>query len=177
MEETILGKQKNEFSQNFQRIRKLEGVFYPLFFFVFAIVLVTSIICFRKTDSPYRILVLYAVAVIVPFYLRLEYRRAEGRLPRIIYYSNAGIRWVTRKGKEIFVPWADIIKVSPIGDYGRIMGFGNGKVSDYGIYYRKTVMGFRIVSAEAFCEEVGRKIEEYLREFREKEGFLSEDNK
>jgi len=167
-EAKIIYQQENEFSENLKRIQKRDRLFYPLIALFLVIVVTALNIYFRNITAPRKIVLYYALVSILPVAVYFGLRYAHGMYPRSIYYSTAGIRWVTRRGKEVFVPWADIIKVSPIGDYGRIMGFGNGKVTDYGIYYRKRVMGFKIVSAEAFSEEVGRKIEEYLREFREK---------
>jgi len=172
MEERILGEQRNEFSENLQRIHKRDRLFFPLLCFFVAIVTATVYVHFKKSTNPYGIVILYVAVIFLPIAVYLQYRHMDGTYPRSIYYSNAGIRWVTRRNKEIFVTWDDIIKVSPIGDYGRIMGYGNGKVSDYILYFKKPFPGYTPVSAE-----VARKIEEYLREFREKEGFLSEDNK
>ena len=168
MKNAIIYERENILSENLQRIRKREKVVIPLFFFIFTVILATLNVYFRGMDNPYWVLVIYAVAVIIPLYIRMESGRAEGRIPKIIYYSNAGLRWTTSNNKEIFIPWNDVIKVSPIGDYGKIMGYGNGKVSDYAIYFKRPFMGFKIVSTEAVSAEVGQKIGEYLREFREK---------
>jgi len=165
-EEKIIYQQENEFSENLKRIHRRDRLFFPSLCFFVAIVTATAYIYFKKPSNAYGIVILYMAVIFLPIAVYLQYRHMDGTYPRSIYYSNAGIRWITLKNKEVFVPWDNIIKVSPIGDYGRIMGYGNGKVSDYILYFKKPFPGYIPIS-----EEVGKKIEEYLREFREK-GYI-----
>ena len=171
MEEKIC-EQENILSENLQRIHRLDRVYIPLYGFVIGFVTIALNIYFRGITTPWKIALPYAILLIICILVHLQHRLIEGNFPKTVYYSNAGIGWITRRGKEVFVPWNNIIKASPIVDYGKRRGYGNGKVSDYILYFKKPFPGFTPVSAE-----VGQKIEEYLREFREKEGFLNKANK
>ena len=178
MGERILGEQKNELSENLQRIRKRDRVFYPLLFFFIGLAVATLNIYFRHSTNAWVMALYYAVVFFLPVALYFAYPYLDGTWPKTVYYSSAGIRWITYKGKEVFVPWEQVVKVFPVGDYGKIMGYGNGKVSDYALMFRKPFIGrMSIITEVGVSEEVGRKIEEYLREFREKEGFLNKANK
>ncbi len=40
-----------------------------------------------------------------------------------ILYTPEGVGWISHSGKKVLIPWSDIIKVEPIGDYGKILGY------------------------------------------------------
>ena len=104
--------------------------------------------------------------LILPLFVYFVDRHIDKSLPKTIYYAPDGLCWITRGGKKVFVPWEDITKVIPIGDYGRIMGYGNGKVPDYMLFFRKPFPGYTPVSAE-----VAEKIREYMVKYKETENL------
>ena len=162
MEDKIICKQENNLSENLLRIHRLDRTVFPLYIFIIGFIAATLNIYFRGITTPWKIVLYYSILLIICILIHLQHRLMDGTYPKTVYYSNAGIGWITRRGKEVFVPWNNIIKASPIVDYGKRRGYGNGKVSDYILYFKKPFPGFTPVSAE-----VGQKIEEYLREFRE----------
>jgi len=162
-EAKIIYQQENEFSENLKRIHRRDRIAYPVIGFFIGLIVVTLNIYFRNITTAWKLLLYYAIVLILPVMGYFEFRYIDGTYPKLVYCSDAGIRWVTRRNKEVFIPWSEVIKVSPVGHYGAIMGFGKRKVSDYGLFFKKPFPGYTFVS-----EEVGKKIEEYLREFREK---------
>ena len=88
------------------------------------------------------------------------WRHVYREIPQKLYYHPEGIRWITRAGKEVFVPWNDIREVEPLKAYGKI------KVPDYMLFFRKPFPGYMPVSAE-----VAEKIREYMAKYKETEEY------
>jgi len=161
MEKIDAFEQENVLSANLQRIHRWDRIFYPLLTFFIGFTFSTLYVSYRNSTNMLGVAILYSVVVLLPIAGYFVYRYLDGTYPKTIYYSNAGLRWVARNNKEVFIPWDDIIKVLPAENYGRILGYGNGEVSDYGLFFKRPFPGYTIVSAE-----VAEKIREYMAEYK-----------
>ena len=163
-----LEEQANELSSNLQRIHKMDYLFFPLYLLLIWVV-VECLLSLVIPDRGFTDMGLFDIllfGILLPLFVYLILRYVDKSFPKTIYYAPEGLYWITRGGKKVFVPWEDITKVIPIGDYGRIMGYGNGKVPDYMLFFRKPFPGYTPVSAE-----VAEKIREYMVKYKETENL------
>ncbi len=109
-------------------------------------------------------LLIFIVPFIVALCIYIGERLSDMSIADMIRYYQQGICIVRRSGRRFFLKWEDIREIRPLGAYGKI------RVPDYMLFFKKPFPGNTPVSAE-----VGKKIEEYLREFREK-GYIEQSN-
>ncbi len=160
-QEKIIETQYNNLSENLQRIHRIDEIFFPVLLFLVGITTATIFYLFVfEGNSIFHLLVLYGVAfcILVINYIILHTQHKS--FPMKIFYTPEGVGWISHSGKRVFIPWDDIIKVEPIGDYGKILGYGKGEVPDYMLFF-KPFPGFTPVS-----EEVAEKLMMYMVKYK-----------
>ena len=163
----LIGEQKNALSSQLLKFYKRNYYFgivvMSLVSGIGAAVLYVFVI--SSIDAIHGLLI-FIVPFIVALCIYIGEKLSDMYMAEVIRYYQQGICIVRRSGRRFFLRWEDIREIRPLVAYGKI------KVPDHILFFKRPFPGFTPVSAE-----VGRKIEEYLKEFREKEGFLNKANK
>ena len=150
-QENILSKELVMF---YNRWRIFDLIFYPVLWFVFWLILSLFI------DINFSQMLLVTLLVFVPIFLfiigtMIAFMR---RIFKELKYTKNGFYAISHSGKELFVPWDNIISFRPIGNLGNFNGMGIREVPDYSL---------RFLGQKDYCPisaDVARKIEEYLRQ-------------